>query len=385
MRILVVLTYYRPHTSGLTIYAERLSKALVKRGHKVTVLTSHFDPATPREEVLDGVHIRRVPVLARVGKGVIMPQFGLIAAKLIKAHDVIHLHLPQFDAVTAAIMGLLLRKPMVITYHCDLLLPPGLVNRIVNLGMSIVNHVTAFFANRIVAYTHDFAEHSSLLSKYKNKLTIIQPPVELPEASHSEIKGFSIENETDGFFPIIGMASRFASEKGVEILLDALPKVIAQYPKLKVLFAGTYQEVKGEEAYFERLYPIIKTYQDHSQWQFLGNLSPKQMAAFYRNLDVLVLPSLNSTESFGLVQIEAMINGTPCVASALPGVRQPIRQHGMGKVVPIGDSGELAQAIIDIADQKEKYVCDPEPIKAHYQPDQVAKAYEDLFSSLLPK
>ena len=181
------------------------------------------------------------------------------------------------------------------------------------------------------------------------------------------------------------MASRFASEKGVEILLNALPKVIEHYPKLKVLFAGTYQEVKGEEAYFERLYPIIKPYQENSQWQFLGNLTPQQMAAFYRNLNVLVLPSLNSTESFGLVQIEAMINGTPCIASALPGVRQPILQHGMGKVIPIGDSVKLAQAIIDIADQKEKYVCDPAPIKAHYQPNQVAKAYEDLFSSLLTK
>jgi glycosyltransferase involved in cell wall biosynthesis len=385
MRILVVLTYYRPHTSGLTIYAERLIKALVKRGHKVTVLTSHFDPATAREEVVDGVHIRRAPVLARVGKGVIMPQFGLIAVNLIKAHDVIHLHLPQFDAVTAAIMGFLLRKPMVITYHCDLLLPPGLVNRIVNLGMSIVNHVTAIFAKRIVAYTHDFSEHSSFLSNYKNKLNIIQPPVELPEASISEIRSFANDNETDGFFPIIGMASRFASEKGVEILLDALPKVLEKYPNVKVLFAGTYQGVKGEEAYFNRLYPIIKPYQDISQWQFLGNLTAQQMAAFYRNLDVLVLPSLNSTESFGLVQIEAMISGTPCIASALPGVRQPILQHGMGEVIPIGDSAKLAQAIIDIADKKEKYIFDPEPIKAHYQPNQVAKAYEDLFDSLLSK
>ena len=42
MRILSVLTYYRPHTSGLTIYAERLAKALVKRGHQVTVLTSRY-------------------------------------------------------------------------------------------------------------------------------------------------------------------------------------------------------------------------------------------------------------------------------------------------------------------------------------------------------
>jgi glycosyltransferase involved in cell wall biosynthesis len=44
MRILVCLTYYRPHISGLTIYVERLSRALVERGHYVTILTSQFDP-----------------------------------------------------------------------------------------------------------------------------------------------------------------------------------------------------------------------------------------------------------------------------------------------------------------------------------------------------
>ncbi len=61
MRILVVLTYYRPHTSGLTIYAERLARALVLGGHEVTVLTSQFDKTLPREETSDGVKIIRTP------------------------------------------------------------------------------------------------------------------------------------------------------------------------------------------------------------------------------------------------------------------------------------------------------------------------------------
>jgi len=47
MRILTILTYYRPHISGLTIYAERLAVALVKRGHQVTVLTSQINPIYP--------------------------------------------------------------------------------------------------------------------------------------------------------------------------------------------------------------------------------------------------------------------------------------------------------------------------------------------------
>ena len=98
MKILTVLTYYRPHTSGLTIYAERLARAFVKRGHEVTVLTTQYDKSLPLKEVLDGVNIVRLPVLLRVSKGVLAPSFGWAATKLAWRNDVIQLHLPQFDA-----------------------------------------------------------------------------------------------------------------------------------------------------------------------------------------------------------------------------------------------------------------------------------------------
>ena len=62
MRILTVLTYYRPHTSGLTIYAERLARAFARRGHQVTVMTTQYDQSLPLAETLDGVRVIRVPV-----------------------------------------------------------------------------------------------------------------------------------------------------------------------------------------------------------------------------------------------------------------------------------------------------------------------------------
>jgi glycogen synthase len=98
MRILTVLTYYRPHTSGLTIYAERLARAFAQRGHEVTVMTTQYDPSLPRDEMMNGVRVIRVPVALRVSKGVIAPTFGLIATQLVSQHDVVQLHLPQFDA-----------------------------------------------------------------------------------------------------------------------------------------------------------------------------------------------------------------------------------------------------------------------------------------------
>ena len=66
------------------------------------------------------------------------------------------------------------------------------------------------------------------------------------------------------------------------------------------------------------------------------------------------MPSLNSTEAFGLVQIEAMMNGVPSVPSALPGVRQPVSMHGMGEVSKIGNSDSLANAILKVLDNPEK-------------------------------
>lgn len=385
MKILTVLTYYRPHTSGLTIYAERLARAFVKRGHQVTVMTTQYDPSLPREEIMDGVKVVRVPVAARVSKGVLAPTFGLVATKLVWGHDVVQLHLPQFDAPGVAFRARLFGKPAVLTYHCDVQLPRTFFNRIVNAVVDFQNNMAGRLANHIVTYTQDYADNSPYLSRYASKLTPILPPVELPEATPEAVSAFAETHLVKQRNPVIGMAARFASEKGVEVLLDALPVILKKYPKAQVLFAGTYQNVMGEQAYSDRLMPRIREYELRGHWKFLGNLDPVQMAAFYPNLDVITVPSLNSTEAFGLVQIEAMMNGVPSVPSALPGVRQPVKMHGMGIVSEIGDSESLASAILEVLDNKKKYRGDIESINKAYNPDSIAQEYEMLFKRLMKK
>src|SRR5512139_2708724 len=181
MRILTVLTYYRPHTSGLTIYAERLARALARRGHQVTVMTTQYDARLPLEEHMDGVAVKRVPVAFRLSKGVIAPTFGLVATRLVWEHDVVQMHLPQFDAPGVAMRGRLFGRPAVLTYHCDLLLPPGFFNRFVNAVVDFQTNTAGILANHIVTYTQDYADNSAYLSRYASKLTPILPPVELPE------------------------------------------------------------------------------------------------------------------------------------------------------------------------------------------------------------
>lgn len=385
MKILTELTYYRPHTSGLTIYAERLARAFARRGHQVTVMTTQYDPSLPLEEIMDRVKIIRVPVAARISKGVIAPAFGLVATKLVARHDVVQMHLPQFDAPGLALRGRLLGKPAVLTYHCDLLLPPGFFNRFVNAVVDFQNNSAGILAHHIVTYTRDYADHSPYLSRYASKLTPILPPVELPAPIPGAVEAFAEAHHIRQRHPVIGMAARFAAEKGVEVLLDALPTILQKHPKAQVLFAGQYQNVIGEQAYSDRLMPRIREYEIAGHWTFLGNLDPVEMAAFYPNLDVLTVPSLNSTEAFGLVQIEAMMNGVPCVPSALPGVRQPVTMHGMGRVARIGDSADLAACILEVLEDPDKYRGDIESIKKAYDPDSVAAEYEKLFERLMKK
>ncbi len=383
MRILVALTYYRPHISGLTIYAERLARALAARGHQVTVMTSRYHRDLPREEWMDGVRVVRVPVLFRISKGVIQPTLGLEATRQVLAHDVVHLHLPQFDAAGIALRGRLFRRPTVLTYHCDVSLPPGFINRLANTAVHLMDHLAARLAHHIVTYTQDYADHSPYLRRYLHKLTTILPPVELPEPREEDVRAMAQRFNPQGHRPIIGMAARLAAEKGVEVLLNALPRVLEHFPQAMVWFAGPYENVLGEEAYRRKVLPLAREWETRGHWRFLGELTPPQMAAFYRNLDVLVLPSLNSTEAFGLVQIEAMMHGVPVVASNLPGVRQPVKMTGMGEIAAVGDAEDLARALLQVLRHPERYRGDPEAVRATFSPDRVAQAYESLFQRLL--
>ncbi|MDZ4160179.1 MAG: glycosyltransferase family 4 protein, partial [Anaerolineaceae bacterium] len=328
------------------------------------------------------VRIVRAPVLFRLSKGVIMPTIGHLVNKLVLQHDAILLHLPQFDAAGIAFRGRLLRKPTVITYHCDVRLPPGGVSWAANQAVRVMNNLAAIFTHRIVNSTRDYAENSAFLRRYLSKLDIIFPPVEMLRASQPAIDTFARQHNLQQSRPVIGMAARFATEKGVEVLLDALPDVIKMYPQAVVLFTGPYQNIIGEQAYYRRLAPRIESYKKSGTWKFLGVIGMEEMAAYFSNLDVLALPSLNSTEAFGMVQIEALLNGIPTVVSDLPGVRQPVRMYGYGRVVPVGDSGALADALQTVLANPKPQPPDLEEIAHAYHPDTIAQEYEAVFERI---
>lgn len=380
MKILVALTYYKPYVSGLTIYAARVAEAWARAGHEVTVFTSQHLPDLSREELLNGVRVVREPVALRISKGTVMPKFWLDAAAYVREADVVNVHLPQLESALLARLGRKYGKKVILTYHCDLQMPSGVVNTLANKGVLWMNDIAFRNCDAVVTNSQDYADHSEILRKLSDKVRIIQPPVELAELNEKVESAFRKRVHAGDFSPVIGMACRFAADKGVEVLLDALPKVLEEFPRVAVFFMGPYENVLGEAAYYERLKPRIDELIKTGHWQFMGKLPDAEVPAFYRSIDVLTMPSLNRTDSFGLVQIEAMMNGKPVVASDLPGIRVPVTRHGMGEIFPVGDADALAAALVRVLRENRVY---PEEkcaeIKSMYSPDHVAALYEKLF------
>lgn len=117
--------------------------------------------------------------------------------------------------------------------------------------------------------------------------------------------------------------------------------------------------------------------------EFLGTLSERELAAFYSACDVTVLPSVNSTEGFGLVQLESMLCGTPVVATDLPGVRIPVQMTQMGLIVPPRDAAALAHAVVDVILNRPNYVQPRAEIEHHFPFEQLVERYEKLLQRLL--
>ncbi len=165
----------------------------------------------------------------------------------------------------------------------------------------------------------------------------------------------------------------------MEYLLEAMPRILERYPKATIVHAGP-REAIGESAYMRKLEPLFQKF--HRQYVPVGTLNSQEMAAFFAACDVTTLPSINSTETFGLVQIESMMCGTPVVASDLPGVRVPTQLTGMGRTVPIRDSVGLAEGILEVLDHRQDYIRPRAEIADQFSPDVVAEKYEAMFEEL---
>lgn len=375
MRVLQILYYYTPHCSGVTVYAERLAKHLTARGHEVTVLASRHDRAYSREQIVDGVREVRVPVAFSVSRGVVMPMFLPIAARLMREHDAVHIHLPLLEAAPLALLAKALRKRLILTHHTDLVFPYGWFNRLAQRAVFVSGLGAGAMADRVVTYTDDRAGVSPTMRRLKGKMAVVYPPIEMPLPSEAGRADFRARHRL-GDGPVIGFAGRFAEEKGCDDLLRTVPLVREKFPDATYVFAGEYKHVVGDNLY-QRAAPLLKEHADHIR--LLGVVRGAELVDFYAACDVLVLPSTNHTETFGLVQVEAMLCGTPSIASDLPGVREAVSVTGMGRITPPRNVPALAEAILEVVGNRDKYVRPREEITRLFSIDATVDAYERLY------
>jgi glycosyltransferase involved in cell wall biosynthesis len=341
------------------------------------VLTHQHRPELPLESVEQGVRVFRAPVAARFGKALVAPAILARALKEVPRSDVLHLHAPLVNAVPLSFIGSILRVPLVVTYHCDLQPPARLGQRFVEVVARASQHFALERANRIVTNTEDYARNTRPLVDRAEKVGWILPPVADPPPSNLTPEAVRRQFGIGGR-PVVFFLGRFAEEKGLPVLLAAFPEIRRRYPEAALVLAGT-RNVPGETV-LAQVEPLLAD--PSSGVVATGAVPPETLSSLFAIADVLVLPSVNSTESFGLVQVEAMLSGVPVVASDLPGVREPVRMTAMGRIARAGDAGDLARNVLDVLAAPERFRRPRPEIRALFSTDRTLSEYEAVYRSV---
>lgn len=375
LKILICLLYYFPHRTGLTIHVQRVAEELVRRGHEVTVLTARYSNDLPRDDTTmhKGVRIVRLWAPIKLSRGMIMPAYPVALYKLMREHDVVSVHTPAPETAVIAAVSKLTGKNIVVTHHGDLILPAGAANRFIQAGMFAMYKLLALRASHILGYSQDYADHSYYLQPFMNKVSVVYPPIQMPEPQPERVAELRTLWSKNGG-PIIGYGHRFVEEKRPDLAIRALEVVNRTYPNARLVFAGEHK-IPYENTW-ERQQALVRQYQD--QLIFLGLLQdPQDMANFYAACDVLVLSS--DSECFALAQVEAMLCGTPVVMTDIPGGRVPVRETGMGKLARQGDWQSIGAALTEVIQHRASYVKPREQIEQIFSFQETVDCYESQF------
>jgi glycosyltransferase involved in cell wall biosynthesis len=134
---------------------------------------------------------------------------------------------------------------------------------------------------------------------------------------------------------------RITVDKGIEYLIRAFRSI--DDPRARLLIAGDYTTVAGGS----NIAQLREEAGDDPRIRFTGLLRGEAVRDFYASIDVFALPSIS--ESFGIVQVEAMMAGIPPVTTELPGSRYPVTATGFGRLVPPRDPAALREALLEMA------------------------------------
>lgn len=376
MKIQFLLTYYRPHWTGLTQYAARLAEGLAAKRHTINVLCVQHDRRLPRNEIIKGVKVEREPYLFKFSRTLIAPFLLFRLCLNLISNDVVVIYLPFLEVLPAVFFIKLFRKKVYLIHNGDLVLPKtdGFIARFTEKLFFIFTSASIKYSDGIIVQTTDYAINSKLLSSYKNKWRVVLPLYETNKISKIKLADFKKKYGL-GNKKIIGFSGRFVEEKGVDFLLDAVSGVVEKIPNAHFIFAGDYKI--SYEKFWDKIKQKVKA--NAKDITLLGLIKNNEdLACFYKSLDVLVQPS--RSDCFPSSLVEAILYGVPAVCTDIPGARWIVNTSGMGIVVKPQNSDALVTGIVEILTHREKYLKPSKTIQSVFSYTNTLNEYEKLFS-----
>ena len=335
MRILHVGKYYAPERGGIERYTQALAEGCVAQGDAVGVLV-HQRAGRWRhaQEEIAGVQVRRAGCLAAPLYTPLSPAFPLELARALREFrpHLLHLHFPNPSCFFALGHPAARRLPWVVHWHADV--PPDAPDwrlRAAYRAYRPFEQAVLKRARAIIATSQPYRDASMALAPWQAKTAVVPLGIAGTERAAPAREAWP----ATGGLRLLAVG-RLSHYKGFNVLIDAL----ARSTDASLLLVG-----RGE---CEReLQAQAATRGLGRRIAFAGELDDAALAAAYAAADVFVLPSLDRSEAFGLVLLEAMRAGLPVIASAIPGsgVGEVVRDGETGVCVPPGDAAELTAAI----------------------------------------
>jgi len=348
VKITLVNSFFPPWRGGAETYAFNLARALVNNGHEVTVQCGN-DPLPAGTQNVSGVKIVRHRVLTKLYGTPIMPSL-LSQLRRVKA-DVLHGNFPSpYIAFMVALTSNHRNIPAVLTWHNDLPPVTSAARFLVETHDRFVlpRYISAY--RRIISTSQEYASRSRILRKYRNSLRIVPNGVDCNRFTPST-DGTRLREKlhvADKFAILfVGALTQWHRYKGLEVLLHAVKLTLGKTTKLSLVVVGE-GELKTQYVSLSRQIGLDRC------TLFAGNVDDRDLPTYYAACDVLVLPSKDRSEGFGLTLLEANAAGKPVIASNVGGIPGVVRHGYNGLLVSPNDPTALSEAILTLTRDPKK-------------------------------
>ena len=327
MRILQIGKWYPPQRGGMETVLAELSRGLVRRGHAVHTLVAAASTSAQSSE-MDGVVLRRLASLGSLRSMPILPSLLPSLREELRHFDpdLVHMHLPN-PAPGLAWLWLRERRPLVLSYHSDIVRQRALRRLWAPAEQRLLAR-----AHAILVSSEALARDSQVLNAHLARVHAIPFGIDaLPFASLSMDEVAECRRQHGRYVLFVG---RLVYYKALEILLEAL-----RGTEIRLLVVG--------EGPMRRRWERDAKRGLAGQVDFLGECGQARLRLLLRASLALVLPSAAASETFGLVQLEAMAASRPVVAARASGGVESVTLDGeTGLLVPARDAAALREALL---------------------------------------